>query len=195
MSHGINLYEEAVRVPLVASWPGHLAAARVVDEPVALIDVAPGILDSLSLEAGSFTHGRKLFGATDSARQVFLQRRDYKSSSEGGQKIRGEMSAVVANGSKLILAPGENRREFYDLATDPHELVDLLGGGPANDRERAAAAAAPPARLTKAEAEAGATRLDGLLRQWHKQYPAALRSHAAPDKETQKALRSLGYIE
>src|SRR5205085_3517674 len=42
MAHGINLYEEAVRVPLIARWKGHLPESEVVEDPVGLIDVAPG---------------------------------------------------------------------------------------------------------------------------------------------------------
>jgi choline-sulfatase len=208
MSHGVNLHEEAVRIPLVASWPGHLAEGKVVEDPVALVDVARGILDVAGVDAKSFEHAREMFGTTDPGRSIFLQRRDYRSGKEKGHKIAGEMTAVVERGSKLILAPDEELRELYDLTRDPRELTDLLAApGQASPKKtkRAKADNAPsqpvsaeeakpatPAEL--AEREATAHRLEGTLSDWTSAFPSA-GSDAPLDKETQKALRSLGYVE
>ena len=42
MEHGLHIYEESVRVPLVVHWPQRLGA-RVVEGPVQLADVAPTV--------------------------------------------------------------------------------------------------------------------------------------------------------
>lgn len=60
MSHGINLYEEAVRVPLVVRWSGRVAGGEVITAPVSLIDVAPHHSGRRSGAAGSaFLRGAK----------------------------------------------------------------------------------------------------------------------------------------
>jgi len=189
MTHGINLHEEAVRVPLIASWKGHLREGSVVEEPVALVDVAPGILGALGVEATTFSHGRKLFDAPDASRSIFLQRRDYGSHEERGQAIAGEMTAIVSGGDKLILAPGEQRRELYDLGADPHELTDLLKPVPA-----AAAAAASPAPAAVNPDEA-ARKLEDKLGGWQHEFPSASKAEPKMDEKTRKALRSLGYVD
>lgn len=179
MSHGINLHEEAVRVPLVMRWPGRLPAGRVAEEPVALVDVAPTVLGLLGIDAPTFSDGVAVSGSLDPARAVFLQRRDYRSGKEGGRRIRGEMSAVVENGSKLIVAPEEKKRELYDLGVDPGETRDLL------DAKQGASPGA----------EDSAAKLGKLLGRWHEEHPAAAASEAPVDDETLKALRSLGYVD
>ena len=191
MAHGINLHEEAVRVPLVASWPGHLGAGEVVEEPVALVDVARGIVGRLGLDATSFAHGHDLFARADPARAIFLQRRDYEGVKEKGRKITGEMTAVVERGSKLIMAPEEESRELYDLTADPRELTNLLGG-PAKPGAKASRTAAPAS--DPAQREATARALEETLGKWHDAFPSS-GSDTPIDEETRKALRSLGYVD
>ncbi|MCH7764962.1 MAG: sulfatase-like hydrolase/transferase, partial [Acidobacteria bacterium] len=44
-THGLFVYEEEVRVPLILRWPGHIPAGRVHREPVELVDLAPTLLE------------------------------------------------------------------------------------------------------------------------------------------------------
>jgi len=185
MNHGANLHEEAVRVPLVASWPGHLDAGKVVEDPVALLDIPRGILELLDIDATSFAHGRNLFAANDPARRIFLQRREYESARELGKTVGGEMTAVVERQSKLIVSPEEHWREFYDLARDPAELENLLGG------RRAKGPKSPPAAP---EHEAAARKLEGTLGTWRDAFPPSDIDQPL-DEETKRALRSLGYVD
>jgi len=189
MSHGVNLHEEAVRVPLVASWSGHLPNGAVVETPVGIVDIAPGILGLLGIDAPTFSHGQKLFGPGDPARSIYLERRFYQSAKERGRKLSGRMTAVVQSGSKLILAPGEERRELYDLGTDPGELTNLL----AVPGTRGAPAAVSPAEKTVHEGLAHG--LESRLSDWIEAFPPAAGRDAPLDKETLKALRALGYVD
>jgi choline-sulfatase len=197
MSHGVNLHEEAVRVPLVASWPGHLAEGKVVEEAVSIVDVSRSILDSLGIEAKTFAHGRNVFAAADPARAIFLQRRTYSSRREKDQRLGGEMTAVVERDSKLILSPSEKKRELYDLRLDPTELRNLVGAPPKRrrrgDDSRAVAALPPPAGMPEDHQKA-AHRLENHLAQWESAFPST--GEDTPlDEETRKALRSLGYVD
>src|SRR6185436_6011947 len=87
MGHGLHLYEEAVRVPLVFRWPGSLPAGALVPGPVEHVDLVPTVLDLLGLpRGGGEIEGQSLAAALrgqagtagrDSRRTVFLQRRLY----------------------------------------------------------------------------------------------------------------------
>ena len=50
LGHAAQLYEEAVRVPLLLRWPEGLPRRRSVPEPVGAIDVAPTALELLGVE-------------------------------------------------------------------------------------------------------------------------------------------------
>lgn len=195
LSHGLNLYEEAVRVPLVASWPGHLPSGRVEEAPVGIVDIAPGILTALGLETKTFADGRPLFAAPEPQRSVFLERRKYVSGKEMGHVVSGPMTAVVQGESKLIVAPDEKLRELYDLQADPREARNLLGAG---EKPAKRSATPPPPPLTgeqKARAEEKARRQDQVLADWEAAFPPAAQDDEPLDKETRKALRALGYVD
>ena len=184
MTHGIHLYEEAVRVPLVAKYTGVLPANKVVEEPVGIIDIAPGILALLQIDSPTFSHGRKLFEPGDPARTIHLQRREYQARKERGRTIKGDMHGIVSGSSKLITAPEEQMRELYDLAADPREKTNLA---------LPAGAAAPAG--SEAPGEATARLLEDSLAHWQNAYPAAEKSAEPLDRETLRALRSLGYVD
>ncbi len=196
MSHGVNLHEEAVRVPFVASWPGHLPEGRVVEEAVSIVDISRSILETIGIEAATFSHGRNVFEPVVPSRAIFLQRRDYRSKKEKGRALGGEMTAVVERDSKLVLSPSEGKRELYDLAADPGELRNLVGEPPKQRRgdDGAAAAGLPPPAGTPEQREARAHGLEKYLADWSSAFPST--GEDTPlDPETQKALRSLGYVD
>ncbi|MBI5503457.1 MAG: sulfatase [Deltaproteobacteria bacterium] len=199
LSHGINLYEEAVRVPLVMRWSGRVDAGKVVTEPVSLIDVAPTILEAARVtQAPPSFEGLSLLGKLDPDRAIFMQRRAYQGKELQDTDVRGEMTALVRGGAKYILAPEENRREFYQLPSDPHEAHNLLAP-PAPARDVAAqhgdaqhGDAQPPAQ---SPAVAAARRHDEELAAWREAHPESAGDDAPLDKEDVRALRSLGYVD
>ncbi|HYC00017.1 MAG TPA: sulfatase [Candidatus Limnocylindrales bacterium] len=205
-SHGINLYEEAVRIPLVARWTGHLPAGRVVETPVSLVDVAPSILSAIGAAPLAISEGDDMFGDLDEGRLIFLQRRAYKNNEVRGKVVRGEMTAVVQRDSKYITAPDEKRRELYDLRDDPKEVRDLLrkpdvitplsaSPPPAPAGDAGAGAAAPDAGAARAgDVERRAELYDAELERWRQATPVP--DNEVPlDKESLQALRALGYVE
>jgi arylsulfatase A-like enzyme len=145
MEHGVHVYEEQVRVPLVVRWPGRVAAGARFPEPVELADVTPTLLELLGVEAaGAAFEGRSLApallgrAALDGARPVHLYRRHFAGERRGALYVKGEKYAVREGRFKYIEGPEEGTRELYDLEADPGERRNLAEAEP----ETAAALAA-----------------------------------------------------
>ena len=58
--HGIFVYDEAIRVPLIIKLPGGLAGGRRVSQPVQHIDLLPTILDLIDAPRPDGLRGRSL---------------------------------------------------------------------------------------------------------------------------------------
>ena len=122
--HGQDLFEEQLRVPLIFVVPGH--KAQVIDEPVALVDVAPTLIDLMGAPIPSNMRGQSLLPVITH-----------------GKAARGPMSRpifaellpatawphhatmMMEGGKKLIHRISERRWEMYDLASDPGEKKNL----------------------------------------------------------------------
>jgi arylsulfatase A-like enzyme len=177
--HGVYLYEEAVRVPLVVRWPGRIPEGRKLDGPVGLVDVLPTLLTLIGVERdGAPMRGTDLTDALegrdalDPGRPIYFQRRLYHTPEWKGVRVSGAKWGVLWRGWKLIHAP-EEATELYDLRTDPHELLDLAP-------ERS------PVVLTLSE----------RLSAWEGGGPNAMQVTAErPSEEVQERLRALGYVD
>jgi len=130
--HGIFLYEETLRVPLIVRSPGPFPRPLVVEGAVRLVDVAPTVLETLGLEAeAAAMEGRSLVPwvkdaarpGIDSLVETFYPRENFGWS---------ELVGIVSGPWKYIQAP---RPELYDLANDPGEKTDLAGSSPAKADE------------------------------------------------------------
>lgn len=174
--HDVFLYEEAVRVPLVLRGPG-VKAGRVLPGPVTLLDLFPTLLELLGLSAPAGLPGRSFAAAlaggppSGAARAIVLERRVFTSERVGTIPVRGEKLAVREGRWKYIEAPEEERRELYDLESDPRERVNLA------EREPARAAA-----------------LAERLARWRRDTPAAPPA-ASVSPEDAERLEALGYVE
>jgi arylsulfatase A-like enzyme/Flp pilus assembly protein TadD len=129
LNHGFFVYEGALRVPLVMKVPGAAAAARPIERPVSLVDVAPTILSLAGAPAGAGGEGVDLTpwirgqAGSGPARPLYAETvtptRYYGTSS---------LLAVVLDEWKYIET---SRPELYDLRRDPAEAVNLLEREPA----------------------------------------------------------------
>jgi arylsulfatase A-like enzyme len=177
MEHGLQIYEEAVRVPLVVHWPARLGRPRVVEGPVLLADLAPTLAEVAGLSwpehpgqgrsLAAILHGR---AAPDVRREVLLQRRRYDGPLATGEQPRGAKFALRAGRWKYIEAQEEGTFELYDVVDDPGERRNLLPSWPAQ-------AAGLPIRLA-ARVRAAPTRAAGPV-----------------TDEDAARLRSLGYVQ
>lgn len=182
MGHGLHLYEEAVRVPLLLRWPGSLPAGARVPGPVEHVDLVPTVLDLLGVPRGQedvqgqslaeALRGRPGTPGRDPRRTVFLQRRLYDADVVSGFRVKGEKFAVRAGHWKYIEAPEEETRELYDLQADPAETKDLFA-----------------ARTAEAD------RLARGLAAWRGHFDRRARARDDSSREMQEALRALGYVQ
>jgi len=109
-----QLYGEILRVPLIIRHPDRHAGERIA-ERVSLIDLAPTILEMLSISPSDQFQGRSLLdriGREGDARPVF------------SEFPHGKKLALLNRGQKLMVT--DEREEFYDLSLDPEEQRDLL---------------------------------------------------------------------
>jgi arylsulfatase A-like enzyme len=179
LAHGVHLYEEAVRVPLLLRWPGVVPAGHVVEAPVALVDLAPTLLDLLGVpEPGAGFQGQSLAravtagAALDPERAIHLQRRHYDGERIGEEWVEGELFGLRQGRWKYLESGDGSRRELYDLAEDPGETRNLADGRPDEVRRLAEGIAAWKA----------ATRREG-------------EAPREPSESEREGLRALGYVE
>ncbi len=132
--HGIFLYEETLRVPLLFHGRSVFPRPRVVESAVRLIDVAPTVLELLGLARETESmQGRSLIpwirgrstGDLDVLVETLYPRENFGWS---------ELVGWIARGWKLIQSP---RPELFDLRTDPGERTNLFGSEPSRARELA----------------------------------------------------------
>jgi arylsulfatase A-like enzyme/Flp pilus assembly protein TadD len=171
IGHGLFLYEETLRVPLIFYHPGIFRRPRVVEGSVRLVDAAPTILEILGLNAeAADMQGQSLIArigsrsrdGLDSLVESFYPRENFGWS---------ELVGLVSGSWKFIQSP---RPELYDLGNDPEERKNLV------DVE------ADRARALKAKLEQGLLGLSPGR-------PAAGEGTAARPEDMDK-LRSLGYV-
>jgi arylsulfatase A-like enzyme len=138
-NHGRFAFETCLHVPLVVHWPGRLAP-RVDSAPVALVDLAPTLLDlaGIPLEDGRWAQGASLRARLDppAAAATGTPPAPAPIFAEGGTASQRKWLKAVRDGRwKFLHAPleGEQRwiagrgRDFvlYDLEADPGETTDV----------------------------------------------------------------------
>lgn len=181
VGHGHTLYEELVRIPLLIAMPEQ--DDRVdIDEEVALVDLAPTILDLAGVAAPPRFEGRSRKADLDASLlrrwsvrvdALFRPGRAYSELSDFGatpERPKVHARALVTGGAKVI-EHRDGEIEDYDLAADPRE------------RDSGALGASRRRALT--------VDLEAMRRRLEKdRSPAETR---ALDEETRERLRALGY--
>ena len=125
--HGLFLYEETVRVPLII-WNKKIFPKKgVVNQTVRLLDIAPTVLELSGAGASSLpVQGKSLLPLIEGKEKkdrIALIETFYPRENFGWS----ELVALVADRWKYIQCP---RPELYDLKTDPEERKNLLDSSP-----------------------------------------------------------------
>ena len=165
--HGVFLYDEAIRVPLVVKLPGGREAGRRVAVPVQHIDLLPTLLDLAGAPVPEALSGRSLRPLLNGDDGGWPRRHLYAEALYPRYHFGwSELYALTTARHRYIRAP---REELYDLIADPDE------------RENLAAQRGRTVRDLR-------TALDGLRGTGPLQAPAAVSDDAL------RRLRSLGYL-
>jgi arylsulfatase A-like enzyme len=166
VQHGVSVYQDQVRVPLIIKFPGQ-HDPRTVAAPVSQIDVLPTILTALGLGAAHDLPGRDLAaGAFEQPRTLFAE--SFYLRGFGARFDRIERAALEWPMKLVVSTTGT--RELYDLSADPRELHDLFR--PDDPRGQ---------------------RLLGALAAWIRAVPPSGSEGRPLDEDTLRRLRALGY--
>lgn len=126
-----SCHEASIHIPMMIAGPG-FDAGRVVPDLVSLVDLPPTLLDAAAMEASAAMHGRSMLplaqGKPVSWRnEVMVQMRE-----EALQRaLRTERwKYCIYNPDSRKDEPHSTEyveRFLYDLNSDPHEHVNLIG--------------------------------------------------------------------
>jgi len=123
IGHGVTLYQELLRVPLLVKWPGGKGAGTVIDDRVTLMDISRTLAD-LALSRPMGDDGEPLPTEPPPAggepRRVFAETR-----------YKAWQLAVFDGPWKLVHDLTTDELSLYDLDADPGEKVDVSADHPA----------------------------------------------------------------
>lgn len=125
--HGLLLYEEALRVPLILKQPAGEGAGRRVKDPVQLVDIAPTILEFAKAPVPGNLQGQSLRPLLDGSGH--LGARVIYSESLYGAYHFGWAPLVSITDGRYRYTKGA-REELYAVANDAAASENLAGAKP-----------------------------------------------------------------
>ncbi len=126
--HGLFLYDETIRVPLVIKLPGQTGAGRRVSQPVQHLDLVPTILDLAGAAAPRGLRGRSLRPVLESAAGKLPEPGFYSEAFYSRYHFGwSELVALTDARYRFIKAP---RPELYDLPEDPRQARNIVAERP-----------------------------------------------------------------
>lgn len=125
-------YRQAVMVPFLARWPGHLPAGVDDDRFAANIDIAPTVLDATGIPVVAPADGRSLL---DGWRRDRIHLEHWCNIGNTGRCNRWASTWTRSTQyTEYFERDGTiTFREYYDLEEDPWQLENLLGNRDADD--------------------------------------------------------------
>ena len=128
VNHGKYLYNPLIHVPLAFHIPG--TTGRSVATPVSLIDIFPTLLDLMGPNAAE-AQAENRHPTVDGWSLVPLLAGSHRSPQRYLPLNESDQFGVIAWPHKLLVRPGDNLKELYDLSIDVDETVDLADDQPA----------------------------------------------------------------
>lgn len=124
MGHAMTVYEELLRVPMIAMLPGVLPEGRRTPVAAQLMDLAPTVLDLLGIEIPKAMQGRSLLPWLEVPASAGPSRPlvAHATSRRRDAYLSGRWKLIRDNPDDP--AQGGTRLHLYDLERDPHEIVD-----------------------------------------------------------------------
>ncbi len=127
--HASTLYEDQLASMLFVRVPGMSHGGATVESPVALLDVMPTILNLANAMAPAPVAGRSLLrclDGCDDARPIFAELIPDGPFPNNVRKVRQGARSVIWDVRR-------NTFQAFELATDPHELTNVIESAPAEE--------------------------------------------------------------
>jgi arylsulfatase A-like enzyme len=134
MAHGSNLYDEAIKVPLIIDYPRKYGRPRRLDAQVRHIDLLPTILELAGASDTRRREGTSLCPLIETGKRQAGPARLLPQDAalcESSLKKTPDSKCIRTNDLKLIVEPATALCELYDLRADPKENINLWGTGSA----------------------------------------------------------------
>ena len=170
LRHGLQLYDESIRVPLIIWNPEFIKRGRI-EEQVETVDIYPTICKILGIEIPGEIQGKSLFPVTElkSLSPYAYSQTEHAFIFGKGRVMK---NSIRTTKWKLIFTPFENKYELYSILDDENEKTDLFANHPIG------------------------VKLKDKLEQWvEKTTKLNSGKRQGIDRATLEKLRSLGYIK
>ncbi len=158
--HKFSLFEGGIRVPGIFSWPSHIPAGQVIDEPCAAMDVFPTLLTMAGGDPAKYDldgldiSGVLMDGAATPHDELYWEMEQQTAIRQGSYKL-------VLEGQLVEGEPPQDPVFLSDLSVDPGETTNLAQQMP---------------ELTAELAEKALTWRAGIERTWDEKFAWAYKS-------------------
>lgn len=127
-------HEASIRIPIVVRYPKLAAGkARLIDEQVLTVDLAPTLIELAGAKPMSQAHGRSMVKMLDSGDSQWRKSWFYHYNYEKQFPYTPNVRSIRTDRWKLIRyphgdgSPDRHMAELYDLQKDPEETTNLIG--------------------------------------------------------------------
>jgi len=121
--HGSILYDEQIKVPFIISYPSFIPENKIIETQVRCIDVMPTILDFLGIPFLKEMRGTSLIPLIFGEHKFPPQEAFSEVLAPG---VQLEKFSIRFKNLKFIFTPKTKVKEFYNLESDPGELVNII---------------------------------------------------------------------
>jgi arylsulfatase A-like enzyme len=131
-----QMYEGGIRVPMCASWPGHITPGSRCGRAALSMDLYPTVCEAAGARPPQGIDGVSLLGSMRTPAQPSPERDLVWVRREGGPMFAGREFYAFRRGDwKLLQNTAFQPYELYNLAKDPEETTDLSKSAPEIRRE------------------------------------------------------------
>jgi uncharacterized sulfatase len=125
IAKGAFHYEDMLRLPMIARFPGHIAAGRVSDALQSQVDFAPTFLSAAGIEVPGLLQG---VNQLDVWRGEAASARDHVVVENRHNPTTVHLRTLVTDRYKITVYRNAEYGELFDLRADPQELHNAWDG-------------------------------------------------------------------